>query len=162
MRVALGVLSLLFVAAAGSAAEPVYLDELMEMPVARLQTTFTDLKKEGCYRIADNRYVLVQIDKKDLKPWRVVLASTPPCRRAETGPLLDLRERAGVDLGETQVDVVKQMKRPETAQPTDVSLRRFGDMEWFYICRVSEGCARHTSVFFKDGVVSAISEWYSE
>ena len=56
MRVAWGVLSLLFVAAASSA-EPVYLDELMEMPVARLQTTFQGLKKEGCYRIAENRYV---------------------------------------------------------------------------------------------------------
>ena len=161
MRVAWGVLSLLFVAAASSA-EPVYLDELMEMPVARLQTTFQGLKKEGCYRVAENRYVLVQIDKKDQKPWRIVLASTAPCRRAETGPTIDLQERAGIDLGQTQVDVVKQMKRPETAQPTDSSMRRFGDMEWFYICRVSEGCARHTSVFFKDGVVSAIAEWYSE
>lgn len=162
MRVAKCVLSLLFIAAAGSAADPVYLDELMEMPVARLQTTFRDLKKEGCYRIAENRYVLVQIDKKDLKPWRVVIATEAPCRRAETGPVMDLRERTGVDLGQTQVDVVKQMKRPETAQPTDSSLRRFGDMEWFYICRVSESCARHTSVFFKDGLVSAIAEWYSE
>jgi hypothetical protein len=156
------VLALLFVAAAGNAADPIYIDELMETPVARLQTTFGTLKKEGCYRIAENRYVLVQIDKKDLKPWRVVLATEPPCRRAETGPVLDLRERAGAELGQTQVDVVRQMKRPETAQPTDTTLRRFGDMEWFYICRVSDGCARHTSVFFKDGVVSAIAEWYSE
>jgi hypothetical protein len=162
MRVALSVLALLFVAAAGSAADPMYIDELMETPVARLHTTFTTLRKEGCYRIADNRYVLVQIDKKDLKPWRVVLATEPPCRRAETGPVIDLRERAGIDLGQTQVDVVKTMKRPETAQPTDTALRRFGEMEWFYICRVSDGCARHTSVFFKGGVVSAISEWYSE
>ena len=162
MRVALSVLALLFVAAASSAADPVYIDELMEMPVARLQTTFSGLKKEGCYRIAENRYVLVQIDKKDLKPWRVILSTEPPCRRAETGPVIDLRLRTGIDLGQTQVDVVKTMKRPETAQPTDTALRRFGDMEWVYICRVSEGCARHTSVFFKDGVVSAISEWYSE
>ena len=162
MRVALSVLALLFVAAASSAADPVYIDELMETPVARLRTTFSTLKKEGCYRIAENRYVLVQIDKKDLKPWRVILATEPPCRRAETGPVIDLRLRTGFDLGQTQVDVVKTMKRPETAQPTDTALRRFGDMEWFYICRVSEGCARHTSVFFKDGVVSAISEWYSE
>jgi hypothetical protein len=41
-------------------------------------------------------------------------------------------------------------------------MRRFGEMEFFYICRVSEGCARHTSVFLKGGVVSAIVEWYSE
>jgi len=162
MRVAFGVLSLLFVAAAGSAADPVYLDELMESPVARLQTTFTDLRKEGCYRIAEDRFVLVQIDKKDLKPWRVVLASAPPCRRAETGPAIDLRERAGVELGQSQVMVIERLGRPEMAQPAETPMRRFGDMEWFYICRVSEGCARHTSVFFKEGTVSAIAEWYSE
>jgi hypothetical protein len=162
MRLALSVLSLLLVAATAGAAEPVYLDELMETPVARLQTTFSDLKREGCYRIGQDRYVLVQIDKKDLKPWRVVLASAPPCRRAETGPTLDLRERAGIELGQSQVAVVERMGRPDTAQPAENDMRRFGDMEFFYICRVSEGCARHTSVFLKEGVVTAIAEWYSE
>ena len=161
MRVAFSVLSLLFVAAAG-AADPVSLDELMETPVARLQSMFPELRKEGCYRIAEERYVLVQIDKKDLKPWRIVLASAPPCRRAETGPVMDLRERAGIELGHTQVDVVKRLGRPDTAQPTETTMKRFGETEWFYVCRVSEGCARHTSVFYRGGTVSAVAEWYSE
>jgi hypothetical protein len=41
-------------------------------------------------------------------------------------------------------------------------MRKLGETEYFYICRVSEGCARHTSVLIRDGVVTAISEWYSE
>jgi len=162
MRVALSVLSLLFVAVSSRAADPVYLDELMETPVAKLQTIFADLRKDGCYRIAPDRYIRVTIDKKDQKPWRVVLASAPPCRRAETGPAIDIRSRAGVELGQSQMAVIERIGRPETAAPAESDMRRFGDMEFFYVCRVSEGCARHTSVYFKDGVVSAISEWYSE
>jgi hypothetical protein len=162
MRVALSVLSLLFVAVSSRAADPVYLDELMETPVAKLQTIFTDLRKDGCYRIAPDRYIRVTIDKKDQKPWRVVLASAPPCRRAETGPAIDIRSRAGVELGQSQMAVIERIGRPETAAPAESDMRRFGDMEFFYVCRVSEGCARHTSIYFKDGVVSAISEWYSE
>lgn len=162
MKATLRVLSLLLVAAAASAQDPVYLDELAETPLARLQTMFPDLKKEGCYRIAEDRYVLITIDKKDQKPWRVVLASAPPCRRAETGPAIDVRLRAGVDLGQSQLAVVQRLGRPDTAAPSETSMRRFGETEFFYVCRVSEGCARHTSVFLKDGAVSAIAEWYSE
>ena len=161
MRVAFSVLSLLFVAAAG-AAEPVYLDELMETPVARLQSMFPELRKEGCYRIAEDRYVLITIDKKDEKPWRVVVASTPPCRRAETGPAIDLRVRTGIELGQSQIAVVERMGRPDTAAAAEPAMKKFGDMEFFYVCRVSESCARHTSVFLKHGLVSAVAEWYSE
>jgi|SRR6185436_17831500 len=162
MKTILRLLPLLLIAVAASAQDPVYLDELAETPLERLQTTFPDLKKEGCYRIADDRYVLITIDKKDQKPWRVVLASTPPCRRADPGPVIDVRARAGVELGQSQLAVIQRLGRPETAAPAETSMRRFGEMEFFYICRVSEGCARHTSVFLKHGVVSAIAEWYSE
>jgi len=163
MKATLGLLFLLLVAAAaGAQQEPVYVDQLVETPLARLQTMFPDLKKEGCYRIAGERYVMITIDKKDQKPWRVVLASAAPCRRAETGPAIDVRSRAGVELGQSQLAVIQRLGRPETAAASEPSMRKFGDMEFFYICRVSEGCARHTSVFLKDGVVSAIVEWYSE
>jgi len=161
MRVTLGVLTLLLVAAAANATDPVYLDQLMETSVPALHAMFPDLKKEGCYQIADNRYLLVTIEKKDQKPWRIVLASTPPCKRAEIGPEMDVRERAGAELGQTQSVMIQKMGRPETALPSDPQLKRFGDMEYFYICRVSESCARHTSVFIRGGVVSAIAEWYS-
>src|SRR5688500_11923454 len=123
MRVALAVV-LLLLAAGSMAAEPVYLDELVETPLTRLQTMFPGLKKEGCYRIADDRYVLITIDKKDEKPWRVVLASAPPCRRAETGPAIDLRVRTGIELGETQIAVVERMGRPETAAASEPSMRK--------------------------------------
>jgi len=162
MRVALSVMWLLFVAVTASAADPVYLDELMESPVPRLQTVFTDLRKEGCYQIATDRYLLVTIEKKDQKPSRIVLASAPPCKRAENGPALNIHERSGVELGDARAAVVQRLGRPETALPSDPNMKRFGDTEYFYICRVSEGCARHTSVFFKGGIVSAIAEWYSQ
>lgn len=162
MKAIFRVLPLLLFAVAAGAQDPVYLDELAETPRARLQTTFRDLKKEGCYRIAGDRYVLITIDRKDQKPWRVVLASAPPCRRAETGPAIDVRSRAGVELGQSQLAVIQRLGRPETAAASETSMRKFGETEFFYICRVSEGCARHTSVFLKDGVVSAIAEWYSE
>jgi hypothetical protein len=156
------VLSLFFVAASSQAADPVYLDELMETPLAKLQTIFPDLRKDGCYQIAEDRFVLVEIDKKDAKPWRVVLASAPPCKRAEPGPAIDVRERAGVELGQTQVSVVQRMGHPTIAQDAEREMKRFGNAEYFYMCRVSPECARHTSVFLRDGIVSAIAEWYSQ
>ena len=162
MRVTLTVLILLLVAGVTAAADPVYLDEIVETPLPSLQRLFPDLKKEGCYRIGDERYVLITMDKKDAKPWRVVLASAPPCRRAETGPAIDIRVRSGIDLGWGQTAVVERMGRPDTAQPAEQTMKKFGEMEFFYLCRVSESCARHTSVFITKGNVSAISEWYSE
>ncbi|HUP60842.1 MAG TPA: hypothetical protein VNA69_10530 [Thermoanaerobaculia bacterium] len=162
MRVAFAVLSLLLVAQSSRAADPVYLDELAETPLATLQSMFPGMKHEGCYRLGETRYLLLTLDKKDQKPWRVMLSTVAPCRRAETGPALDVRARTGVELGQTQVQAVVKMGRPDTTGPPETPMRKHGDMEFFYLCRVSEGCARHTSVFFKDGVVSAISEWYSE
>lgn len=162
MRVTRFVLGLAFFATSAFAADPVYLDELIEMPLATLQRSFPDLRKEGCYQIGPDRYLLLSIDKKDQKPWRVVLAAQPPCRRAEQGPQFDVRVRNGVELGAGLADVVAKTGRPETAAHPDEAGRRFGEMEYFFICRVSEGCARHTSVYFRDGTVSAVSEWYSE
>ena len=162
MRSTLAVVMLLFAAVSGQAADPVYIDELVETPLARLQATFSGLRKEGCYQIAEDRFLLVTIDKKDLKPWRVVLTSMPPCRRPEPAAAMDVRERAGISLGESQVKIVERMGRPDTAAPPEAAQRRLGDIEYFYICKITEGCARHTSVYVKDGVVSAIAEWYSE
>ena len=162
MRGSLKLLSLLLVAFAANAADPLYLDQMMETQLPALQSMFPDLKKEGCYQIGENRYLLVTIEKKDQKPWRIVLASTPPCKHAEIGPQLDIRERAGAELGQTQLQVIQKMGRPETALPSDPDMKKFGDMEYFYVCRVSDGCARHTSVFMKGGTVSAIAEWYSQ
>ena len=161
MRIAIGTL-LLAIAFTANAADPIYLDEMMETPLAKLQSTFPDLTREGCYRIAENRYVLITINKKDQKPSRVVLAAAPPCRRADTGPVVEIRERAGVELGQSQVAVVQRMGSPEMSAQSDKDNKRFGDWEFFYICRVSQECARHTSVFIRNGVVSAIAEWYSE
>lgn len=162
MRVALAVASLLLFAHSGHAADPIYLDELVETPAASLKSMFAGMKREGCYRLGETRYVLLTIDKKDQKPWRVMLSTPVPCRRAETGPAIEIRTRSGVDLGNSQVQVVAKMGRPDTSSTPETAMRKFADVEFFYLCRVSEGCARHTSVFFKDGVVTAISEWYSE
>lgn len=162
MRVALTVLTLVLVAGSSRAADPVYLDQLIETPLAALQVQFPGLKREGCYRIGETRYVLINMDKKDQKPWRVVLASAPPCKRPETGPLIDLRTRSEVDLGQTQVSVVGKLGRPDTALQAEKDMRRFGDTEYFFVCRVSPECARHTSVFIREGLVTAIAEWYSE
>lgn len=163
MRIALAVSSLLFVTASAFAqTEPVYLDVLTETPVSELRTTFSTLKKEGCYRIGEDRYLMITIDKKDQKPWRVILANEVPCRRAETGPALDVQLRKGVQIGDSQVSVVQRLGRPDTANPPEPAQKKLGDTEFLYICRVSPECARHTSVFIKAGVVSAMAEWYSE
>lgn len=161
MRLPFAVLALLV--AAGASADPIYLDQLMESSLATLQQQFPGLKKEGCYRVAADRYVLIDIERKEGKPWRVALTNTPPCRRPEDLPeALDVRHRKGVDLGQRTVDVLQHMGRPDASAPPEPSLKRLGDTEYFYICRLSEGCARHTSVFVRDGLVSAITEWYSE
>lgn len=162
MRLVIAFMTLLFVAAGARAADPVYLDQLIEMPLATLQAQFPGLKKEGCYRIADGHFLLVTMDKKDGKPWRVALAAEVPCRKPEDGPLLDVQHRSGVKLGDTTLSVVERLGRPDASAAPEVKLKTLGDIEYFYICRVSEGCARHTSVFIRGGVVSALSEWYSD
>jgi hypothetical protein len=162
MRLPFAVLALVFVAGV-AAADPVYLDQLMETPLATLRQQFPGLKKEGCYRIGAERYLLIDVDRKDGKPWRVALTNTAPCRRPDDlAEALDLRHRKGVELGHRSADVLQALGRPDASAVPEPALKRLGDTEYFYICRVSEGCARHTSVFVRDGLVSAISEWYSE
>lgn len=164
MRLAIAVTSLLLAAGTihGQAANPVYLDELAETPLASLQQTFPQLKNEGCYQLGAGRFLHITIDRKDKKPWRVTLAAEAPCRRPEAGPALDIRAKSGIRLGDNTADLVERLGRPDTSMEPDSQQRRLGSTEYFYICRVSEGCARHTSIFMTDGVVTAISEWYSE
>lgn len=162
MRASTLAVALLLTAGSSLAADPVYLDQMMEMPVATLQQSFPTLKKEGCYQLYADRYLMISVDKKDQKPWRLVITTIAPCRKPEAGPQMDVRERSGVELGNSIVQLVEKMGRPDAAAPPDAALKRLGEIEYFYICRVSEGCARHTSVFIKDGLVTAISEWYSE
>jgi hypothetical protein len=162
MRTAIAFAALLFVGSA-AAADPVYLDQLMEQAVPELQQQFPGLKKEGCYRIGADRFLLVEIEKKSQKPWRVVLASTSPCRRPDDTPVaVDVRQRKGVELGERTSGILAKMGRPDAAAAPEASLKKLGDTEYFFICRVSESCARHTSVLVKEGIVTAIAEWYSE
>lgn len=164
MRLAIAVASLLLVAAAADAqtAEPVYIDQLMETPLASLQRSFPQLKSEGCYQLAAGQFLLISIDRKDQKPWRVTLSSEAPCRRPQTAAPFDVRVRSGIRLGDTTRDVVQRLGRPDTSMAPDAKQKKLGQTEYFYICRVSEGCARHTSVFVTEGIVTAISEWYSE
>jgi hypothetical protein len=162
MRTVLAFVSLLLVAVSSRAADPVYLDQLIETPLSTLQTQFEGLRKEGCYRVAPERYLLLTLDKKDGKPWRVALSAAEPCRKPVDGPLLDVRHRKGVDLGDSTLAVVEKMGRPDAAAAPETALKRLGDMEYFYVCRLSDSCARHTSVFIKDGLVTAVAEWYSQ
>lgn len=161
MRLAIAVTSLLL-AASSYAADPVYLDQLVETPLATLQAQFPSLKTEGCYDLGDQRFLQISINKKEAKPWRVTLAAEATCRKPDAGPAIDVRSRSGVLLGETTLKILEHLGQPDASAPPNGDQRRLGDLEYFYICRVSEGCARHTSVFVKQGIVSAISEWYSE
>jgi hypothetical protein len=159
----LALLSLLFVAVSSRAADPVYLDELIETPLATLQTQFPALKKEGCYRIGEGRFLLINVEpKKEHKPWRIAITSIEPCRHAEDVTAMDVAERAGVQLGDSSLEVLRRMGRPDASAPPEAPLRKLGDTEYFFICRTTEGCARHTSVFLRQGLVTAIAEWYSE
>lgn len=150
------------VSVSAQAADPLYLDGLAETPLATLQQRFPTLKTEGCYMLSAGRYLAISIDKKDRKPWRVTLAADPPCRRPENGPTLEVRARSGVDLGDTAGSVAQRLGRPDASAAPEPDQKRLGDTEYFFICRVTEGCARHTSVYVKQGLVTAISEWYSE
>ncbi|HEX8252539.1 MAG TPA: hypothetical protein VF846_05275 [Thermoanaerobaculia bacterium] len=161
MKLALAVLTFA-VALNSQAADPVYLDQLMETPLASLQTQFPGLKKEGCYRIGEGRYLLISMDKKDGKPWRVAVTSEQPCKRPDEATAIDVQARKGLQLGDKTIEVVEKMGRPDASAPPETSLKKLGDLEYFYVCRVSELCARHTSVFIRDGVVTALAEWYSK
>lgn len=162
MRVAVTLLAVLLVATGARAADPVYLDQLIESPLATLEAQFGPIKREGCFQIAPDRFLLLTMDKKNQKPSRVVLTSIEPCKRPVAGPNLDVRERNGVLLGETTVAVVEHLGRPDAAAAPDPSLKKLGDTEYFYICRFEEGCNRQTSVLMRGGQVTAISEWYSQ
>jgi hypothetical protein len=161
MKIAGAVLTLA-VAFASHAAEPVYLDQLMETPLATLQAQFPGLKKEGCYSIGGGQYVLISMDKKDGRPWRVTVTTEQPCKRPEDAGALEVRQHHGVQLGDTTVSVLGKMGRPDASAPPEAALKKLGELEYFYVCRVSDQCARHNSVFIKGGVVTALAEWYSE
>ncbi|HYK05628.1 MAG TPA: hypothetical protein VE974_28020 [Thermoanaerobaculia bacterium] len=162
MKIAL-VVSLLFVSVSSRAADPVYLDQLMETPLPALQAQFPNLKRDGCYRVADGRYLLIAIDKKDGKPSRIAYTSEVPCKRPiDTTEAIDVRMRKGVELGDSPMAVREKMGQPDASTTPEPALKRLGDVEYFFVCRVSEMCARHTSVFLKNGTVTAMAEWYSE
>jgi hypothetical protein len=162
MRTAIAFAALLF-AGSALAADPVYIDQLMEQPLSALQRQFPGLKKDGCYRIAADRYLFIEMEKKEQKPWRVVLTGTAPCRRPDDlAVAMDVRQRKGVELGERTSAILAKMGRPDAAAAPEAMLKKLGDTEYFYICRVSDQCARHTSVVVKEGVVTAIAEWYSQ
>ena len=112
MRLVIAFVSLLLVTVSSRAADPLYLDEIIEMPLATLQAQFPGLRKEGCYRVGTGRFLFVTMDKKDGKPWRVALSAEMPCRKAEDGPLLDVRQRKGVELGDSTVSIVSRRCRP--------------------------------------------------
>lgn len=156
------VVASLLLAGSAVAADPIYIDQLMELPLATLQQSFPGLKKEGCYRIGPDRFLLIDMEKRDQKPWRIVLTGTAPCRRPEEGAQMDVQQRKGVALGHRTPDVLEKMGRPDASAAPESALKKLGDTEYFYICRLSEGCARHTSVFVRDGSVTAIAEWYSQ
>ena len=160
MRLVLAFVSLLLVAVSSHAADPVYLDQLMEMPQTTLESYFGEVRKENCYRLGEDRFLLVSMDRKEAKPWRVAYTSVP-CRGREVSPM-DIRQRKGVELGDSSVKIVEKMGRPDAAAEPEPQLRKLGETEYFYVCRVSEGCARHSSVFIRDGVVTGLAEWYSQ
>lgn len=162
MRLGFAVASLLLVASSAGAADPVYLDELIEMPLATLQQQYPNLKSEGCYQLAEQQFLHISIHRRERKPWRVTFATDLPCRKADTGPVIELRSRSGLRLGDNTLAIMERLGRPDASAPPNNDQKRLGEVEYFYICRVSEGCARHTSVFVRNGLVTAISEWYSE
>ncbi|MEO8380527.1 MAG: hypothetical protein ABI779_12750 [Acidobacteriota bacterium] len=162
MRTAIIIVALLSVGSTALAADPIYLDQMMEMPLVTLQQQFPRLRGEGCYQIGPDRFLQIEIAKKDRKPSRIVIASAPPCRKADEGPALDVRERIGVELGDSTRDILEKMGRPDASAPPDAAFKKLGETEYFYICRITPGCSRHTSVFMRDGIVSAISTWYSD
>jgi hypothetical protein len=161
MKIALAALTL-FVALRGYAADAVYLDQLMETPRATLLTQFPTLKREGCYSVGAGRYLLVSMDKKDGKPWRVAFTTEVPCKRPEEVAPVEIRQRQGVQLGDTTIMVLEKMGRPDASAAPEAAMKKLGDLEYFYVCRVSDQCARHSSVFIKSGIVTALAEWYSE
>jgi hypothetical protein len=162
MKLAFAVLSVVLFAGSVRAADPLYLDQLIESPQASLEARFGAMKKESCFQLAPDRYLLISMGKKEAKPWRVVLSSVEPCKKPVPAPNLEIRERNGIDLGDNTVTIVQRLGRPDAAAKPDPALKKLGETEYFYICRVSEGCARHTSILISGGTVSAIAEWYSE
>jgi hypothetical protein len=163
MRFGPVVLALLMTASARLHADAVFIDELMQTPLDVLQTHFEGLKRDGCYRLPDGRYVLLNVDRKTKKPQRVVISASEPCKRpADARTPIELRHRGGIAIGDTTLVVLEKMGRPDASAAPGSDFRQLGDLEYFYVCRAEAECLKHTSVFVREGVVTAISEWYSE
>ena len=103
MRLTLTLLSLLALAVPAKAADPVYLDQLIETPLNALQAQFPNLKKEGCYRTGEGRYHAEQEhhpaavrDAPDLRMGRAAESHTGD---ELPGPLVEVPGRFGVRLG---------------------------------------------------------------
>jgi hypothetical protein len=163
MRFGPVVLALLVAAGARVHADAVFIDELMQTPLEVLQTHFEGLKKDGCYRLPDGRYVVLNVDRKTKKPQRVVISASEPCKRpADARTPIDLRHRSGVEIGDTTLVVLEKMGRPDASAAPETAFKELGELEYFYVCRAEAECVKHTSVFVREGAVSAISEWYSK
>ena len=163
MRIGPVVLALLMLVSARAYADAVYIDELMQTPLDVLQTHFEGLKKDGCYRLADGRYVLLNVDRRSKKPQRVVISASEPCKRpAAARTPMDLRHRGGIEIGDSTLVVLEKMGRPDASAAPEAAFRGLGDLEYFYVCRAEAECVKNTSVFVRQGSVSAISEWYSD
>ncbi len=160
MKLALSFMAALL-AATAQAADPVFIDELMDSSLPVLQRQFAGLRKDGCYKLGEGPFLMITMGR-DQKPSRVAVATDLPCRRAEPGPEIEVRHRGGVVLGDSTVVVVGKLGRPDASADPEGPMRKLGDAEYFYVCRVSDGCSRHTSVFIRAGIVSGIAEWNSE
>src|SRR5690349_24814550 len=106
MRVAVAFLALVLTTAVAQAADPIYLDQLIETPADTLEAQLGKMKREGCFQIGADRFLFITMDKKDRKPWRVVLSSIEPCKKPVQVAEMDVRERNGVNIGDTTPNVL--------------------------------------------------------
>ena len=159
--------------AACASAPPRAMDDLLDTPVASVERRFGPGSYARCYQISDGRFVNLGVDDEDpTRFWSVELADVSDCTTTMP-PLIEMPSKfnIGVDLGdpiEKALSVLGQpdsvLKQPPEGSSDEIVLRfqRRGGIEYMYRCKAPPDCGSVTSIFARNGKVSAISISYSD
>lgn len=159
--------------AACASAPPRTLDDLLDAPVASVEHWYGPGTYLRCYQLGDSRFINLDVDEGDPRQfWSVELADVPECATT-MAPNADMPStfKVGVDLGDTVEKALSILGRPDEVLKeapegsSDAAIARFkrlGGIEYIFRCKAPATCGTVTSIFARDGKVSAVSVWYSD
>lgn len=159
--------------AACASSPPRVLDDLLDSPVASVEQRYGPGSYLRCYQLGDSRFVNLDVDEGDPGHfWSVELADVSDCETTMApNPGMPSTFNVGVDLGDPVEKALTVLGHPDevlTEAPegsSDAAIARFkrrGGTEYIFRCKTPATCGTVTSIFARNGKVSAISIWYAD